>query len=382
MDLGFSQKNKMLEQARGALAQCLEAHPSGSLAALPVDPWVAASGLQKGIRRGDAAVALGCAATLLRARPDRLWRRLVVIAIEDVGIADLELAREVVAVSGQKAWRREQGGDERIARHVIERLCWSAKERSCDDLIAIADLDPYFRRERCELAFAEADELCRLVADGSQPLGLRGLAAWYRAGTERMPGRQLVPRRGRPEDLFSLYRTLGVSDELLWLCEAALGKSRTALPIMLPLIWLERKEALRVVECSLPEAPSVRGVPAFAFDGFSRIGRSALSRFLATCSPVRDFIAAHAPDADPSAVVAMLVFHAEGGLVDRRLIWAGSEAITRRGALADIVGRGLPTECAEEGLMLLREHMPRLHEARNAVAAQAQLHSPAEPTLL
>ena len=166
------------------------------------------------------------------------------------------------------------------------------------------------------------------------------------------------------------------------LCEAALGKSRTALPVMLPLVWLERKEALRVVECSLPEAPSVRGAPAYAYDGFSRVGRSALSRFLATCRPVRDFIAARAPDADPSAVVAMLVFHAEGGLVDRRLIWAGSEAITRQGTLADIAGRGLPWEYAEEGLMLLREHMPRLHEARKEVAARAQLHSPAEPTLL
>jgi hypothetical protein len=166
------------------------------------------------------------------------------------------------------------------------------------------------------------------------------------------------------------------------LCEAALGKSRTALPVMLPLVWLERKEALRVVECSLPEAPSVRGAPAYAYDGFSRVGRSALSRFLAICRPVRDFIAARAPDADPSAVVAMLVFHAEGGLVDRRLIWAGSEAITRQGTLADIAGRRLPSEYADEALMLLREHMAQLHEARNAVGARAGLLSPAEPTFL
>jgi hypothetical protein len=381
MNAGFL-KNQMLAQATEALAQCLPRRADQLPAAAPVDPWVAASGLQKGIRRGDAAVALACAATLLHARPDRLWRRLVVIAIEDVGIADLELARQIVAISGQKAWRRQQGGDERIAGHLIERLCRSAKERSCDDLIAIADLDPHFRMERCELAFAGADQLSRLVADGCRPLGLRALAAWYLAGTEQTPGRQVVPRRGRQEELFSLYRALGAPDDLLGLCEAALGKSRTALPIMLPLVWLERQEEPWVVDCRLAETPSVLGVPAYAFDGFSRIGRSALSRFLTTCSPIRDFIAAHAPDADPVAVVAMLVFHAEGGLVDRRLIWGASEAITRQGTIADIAGRGLPSEYADEALMLLREHMPRLHEARNAVAARAGLLSPAEPTLL
>ena len=146
---------------------------------------------------------------------------------------------------------------------------------------------------------------------------------------------------------------------------------------MLPLVWLEHKDQVRIVDCKLPEAPSVRGVPAYAFDGFSRIGRGALSRFLATCSPIRNFIAAHAPDADPLAVVAMLVFHAEGGLVDRRLIWRGSETITRQGVIADIVGRGLAAEYADEALMLLREHLPRLHDARNDVAARMQLQSSA-----
>jgi hypothetical protein len=78
----------------------------------------------------------------------------------------------------------------------------------------------------------------------------------------------------------------------------------------------------------------------------------------------------------------MLVFHAEGGLVDRRLVWAGSEAITRQGTIADIMGRGLPSEYADEALMLLREHMVQLHEARNAVGARAGLLSPPEPTFL
>ena len=49
-----------------------------------LSPWVAMSLLQKAVRRGRSDLALRAAATLLRDTPDRLWRRLGVIAFEDV----------------------------------------------------------------------------------------------------------------------------------------------------------------------------------------------------------------------------------------------------------------------------------------------------------
>ncbi len=58
---------------------------------LPLDPWTASSLLQKAIRRGDTDLAQWAASTLHRQRGASIWRRLVLIAFEDVGIGDLAL---------------------------------------------------------------------------------------------------------------------------------------------------------------------------------------------------------------------------------------------------------------------------------------------------
>jgi len=56
---------------------------------MTLSPWLAMSLLQKAVRRGRSDLALRAAATLLRDAPDRLWRRLGVIAFEDVGLGSL-----------------------------------------------------------------------------------------------------------------------------------------------------------------------------------------------------------------------------------------------------------------------------------------------------
>ena len=89
---------------------------------VPVDPWVAASGLQKAIRREAEKLALGSAKTLLLTDPDRLWRRLCVTAFEDVGLGDIEGLARMTAIAGQKTWRAKHGGNELVAAHLVKRL--------------------------------------------------------------------------------------------------------------------------------------------------------------------------------------------------------------------------------------------------------------------
>ena len=63
------------------------------------DRWVLASLLQKAIRRGQCELALGASLKLLEIDPSRLWRRLMTVALEDVGVGDLDVALDLVAVS-------------------------------------------------------------------------------------------------------------------------------------------------------------------------------------------------------------------------------------------------------------------------------------------
>ncbi len=64
---------QILSEIDAALTRCTR-QPDPQL--LHADKWVLASGLQKAIRRGELRTAQSCAATLMQADKQMLWRRL------------------------------------------------------------------------------------------------------------------------------------------------------------------------------------------------------------------------------------------------------------------------------------------------------------------
>lgn len=100
-----------------------------------ISPWVAMSAMQKGIRRGDIDLATRAAATLLKADPAKLWRRLAGIVVEDIGLADLAAVKLVMAATAGKTFRRDFGGEHRVASLVVSRMCEAKKCRAVDDLL-------------------------------------------------------------------------------------------------------------------------------------------------------------------------------------------------------------------------------------------------------
>jgi hypothetical protein len=79
----------ILASFRNELAVHLARFTPPPVQPLPVSVWIAASLLQKAIRRGRADLAISAAATLAVNDPERLWRRLGGIVFEDIGFADL-----------------------------------------------------------------------------------------------------------------------------------------------------------------------------------------------------------------------------------------------------------------------------------------------------
>src|ERR1700730_12470200 len=67
--------------------------------------WIASSALQKAIRRGENTIAIRAALALQREDRQRAWRRLVAIAFEDVGAADIDAVVETVAAASSPDWR-------------------------------------------------------------------------------------------------------------------------------------------------------------------------------------------------------------------------------------------------------------------------------------
>lgn len=107
------------------------------------------SALQKCIRRGMEEEALFFAYEMAEGYDDYLWRRLLIIASEDIGIADnfaavlvgqLYANSRVVIGSGKK---QELADSEQIA-HAVLYLCRTQKNRYVDDYANYVAL----RRER------------------------------------------------------------------------------------------------------------------------------------------------------------------------------------------------------------------------------------------
>jgi replication-associated recombination protein RarA len=96
--------------------------PLESVDPLPCDRWLAASALQKAIRRGDAPTAQRAARTLYRHDPRSAWRRLLVIAYEDIGIGAPAAVISTTLHSANPKARREAGGDEAAALATSESL--------------------------------------------------------------------------------------------------------------------------------------------------------------------------------------------------------------------------------------------------------------------
>jgi hypothetical protein len=116
--------------------------PLNTVEPLPCDRWLAASALQKAIRRGDALTAGRAVRTLYRYDPRSAWRRLLVISYEDIGIGALGAVIVTTLQSANPKARREAEADEAAALQTAQMLAEAPKDRSADLLFATVLHDP------------------------------------------------------------------------------------------------------------------------------------------------------------------------------------------------------------------------------------------------
>jgi hypothetical protein len=203
---------------------------------LNISPWLAMSLMQKAIRRGKAQLALRAAATLLRDSPERLWRRLLVTAFEDIGVADLATLSLAVTAQAGKKWRASVGGDWTVASHIIRRMAHAGKCRTADDLAVVCDWHPGYDQARIALTSQTVEELISLAAERAS-LPERALALWYAVGIGRCLPPQLGARRRDFRMVFDMLREASFHETVVELAREGFRKSREVLPLHLVLLW-------------------------------------------------------------------------------------------------------------------------------------------------
>jgi hypothetical protein len=258
-----------LGAAKQRLAREIDSNSALPSKPIAADPWVVSSLLQKSIRRGERELAERAAFTFFHHKGAAVWRRLMVIAFEDIGIGCVDALTTTVAAAGDYAWRKNHGGDFGLAVYLAGLLAKAPKDRSADYLCDAKDhpmLADFWR------AMETTSLESRLSHVRDQPLGLpqRAVAALSALG---IGSRGDISRTGGLEALLTSFRELEVPEELVAATGIAAARTREPITAMVPLIWLAaRNSEKRVCDCAVPPLVKTADVPLYALDKHTRSG--------------------------------------------------------------------------------------------------------------
>ncbi len=321
------------------------------------DPYLLASAVQKAIRRGDLVVARSAGHQLCSLDRQRLWRRLAVIALEDVGIADVEVVADLVAISSLPAARQVLGGDIPALDVAIVRACATVKDRTGDHFASVITREPASDNDRAALRTASPNGLLAMLASSDLPWTRRLRAALLVSGRTDDSSQSVAANLA----VFGAMRELGVPRLLLAACETYASRQRDALPVFVPFAWvLDSPGCSRsIIIHELPAAEMIGEWPSYVFDPlWTRIGKRAVRLWLQSYDGTRPFT---------ERQVAAALWNAESALCDRTLSWSMSNVLRVRAYAADLSYRGLPVERHAELMAWVTDNRPSLIAARTEV---------------
>jgi hypothetical protein len=359
-----------LGAAKQRLAREIDSNSALPSKPITADPWVVSSLLQKSIRRGETEIARCAALTLFNHRGSSVWRRLMVIAFEDVGIGSLDVVTTTVAAAGDSAWRKNHGGDLKLAVYLAGLLAEAPKDRSTDYL---SDAKDHPRLASFWRAMETTSLELRLSHVRDQALGFpqRAVAALSALGIGSRG--DILGGTGGLEALLTTFRELEVPEELVAATGIAAARTREKITAMVPLIWLAaRKSENRVRDCVVPYLVKADDVPLYALDKHTRLGREAIWRFARENDTVRACLARFVPKSRTRSAAYVAAFYVDAAPVARRLMWDQSEALETFGIERDLLHAGMPTEGIEPLLGVMRANLHHLNELRREVLSRSQ----------
>ena len=347
-----------------ALRGGFKAAPYSRPASLPVSPWVAASLLQKAIRRARLDLSLQAAATLLQSDPRRLWRRLACIGAEDVGIGGLSaFALATACLEGSRRRSELAGGDDWAAAcRLVSALSSAPKCRSADDLALVCATHPQLKDSRNALGVLSRAELIKIVVS-DEPLVERAGALWRALGGDwrSRSGRRFL-RRDELEAVFNALNGAGLSPNFVECARQSHRRLGEALgPFLLLLSQEAAKTPASIQSDRLPEETMIGAIPSWAYDLFCREGRAALARFERSDAASAVWLRKRVRSNRRLAFLGHIVFRVEGGLVANRMCWPLGDWL-REEADRSCCGPECPD--GSEILDLVRADIPRLNQIR------------------
>lgn len=328
----------MTEQTAQQVLTFLEAditeHDFTGVKPLHIDKWLAASVLQKSIRRNDLKTALSAALTLWHKEKNSFWRRLHTISVEDVGVASPDTITQTLTAFNNPAWRKKVG-DLNAGLYLTRLLCSVTKIRLGDEIYTICNKSSDLQAFRQDISRWNDKALADYALNVNAPLPERTLCLWLLAGTKRFVSETLPKRAGSLEATVDVLLSLNAPADLIHACIGAINKTQWPLVLFTPLLWQEtnkQQNSLKVYEQQYAVSPMVNGVPFVALDMFTRLGRSSFKQ-----------LRHKLPELQPFQIhqIGIAVFYSEGYCMNSRTTSDILEEYRQAGELADAQSAGL-----------------------------------------
>jgi len=355
-----------LDDAKQRFSQKLDCHQKTDIDPLSADQWVVSSLLQKSIRRGDTETAQRAAFTFFAQKGSAIWRRFMVIAFEDIGTASHNAVATTVAASTDPSWRKGNGGYLYVAVELARVLAESAKSRSAEHLITSTQHHPSLAKLRLlKVADLLNDHIDTIVDQSASPAE-RALAARCASGIGWSGEKRA---QGDLTSVLEAFRSLGVPDELVTATGVAAQKTREPITLMVPLIWLAANNggSPTITQSEVPVTKVVDGVPMYALDKHTRLGREAIWRFASENDEVRTVLERYVPSARRRDAAYMTAFYADAAPLANKLVWTGADELEAFGTETDLLLSGVPPEGFAPLLSAVRDNLGHLNDIRARV---------------
>lgn len=324
------------------------------------DRWLFASMMQKSVRRGDQDQAARAAYALWHEDRRKFWDRLLVIALEDIGMGSPDvLVQVLVGIASPKL--RRGVGDIQMGLHLSRLLCGAVKSRLSDAVFIQAEKAAHYAELREQFAGASDRLLRRCVVDKQLPLIERALAVWYLAGTKKFPSDVLPPRQGDVAAAIAAIRASCGTGDLTEACVGVMSRMPWPLSLHLPLIHQEaQRHQTSILHHAIPASPDIEGMPVCSADIFTRVGKASFRELQRAVPALQPFTAQQ---------LGLGIFYLDGGLVDKELTAPGLNVIQRAGEMADLESAGLSPSGYADLRHTLCDSMELLNDIR-----QTHLH--------
>lgn len=326
------------------------------------DKWELASNLQKAIRRGLTETAVGTATKLLSVDERYFWRRLTVIAYEDVGFGDIPLCHDLLKTFRREALHR-QIGSEHVGAYFVDALSNARKSRALCDAIAMVEFN--VRRGEIEKPFfAMTDkQLVDVICSENESLMERVAALRHICGyRENAHGSYRAITPARQELMREVCRALKLTEmeTTLFLSGQSVSES---LNIALPLVAQLARGEQREMQAEQIVFEGKNGILYAALDRHTRAGKKCLAKFAQEVKPIANFFQHH-PNLNPVAALGVAVFIVEGSQLNRWVVFPQSDILRQTFEQNFLEHAGVIGGSADELLASVRSNLTELNRIR------------------